>query len=119
MCTDLCTGACSSRALTRSDLHRGERTANDQLRQGGSDLTVGFEVGLDILLHGERDIRVSDPLTQRLPVDLGIAACGGVAVTDVVQVDLWQSGRRGELLERRVIVSGCGGLPSSQQNSTP
>jgi len=38
---------------------------------------------------------------------------------DVVQVDLWQSGRRGELLERRVIVSGCGGLPSSQQNSTP
>src|ERR1700755_1533615 len=51
LCTDLCTGACSSRALTRSDLHRGERTANDQLRQGGSDLTVGFEVGLDILLH--------------------------------------------------------------------
>src|SRR5205807_4050371 len=61
LCTDLCTAARSSRALTRSDLHRGERTADDQLRQGGSDLPVGFQVGLDILLHGERDIRVSDP----------------------------------------------------------
>ena len=28
VCTDLRTGACSSRALTRSDLHRGERTAD-------------------------------------------------------------------------------------------
>jgi hypothetical protein len=47
---------CSSQALTPSDLHRGQGTADDQLRQGGSDLPVGFQVGLAILLHGERDI---------------------------------------------------------------
>ena len=62
---------------------------------------------------------MSDAMAQRLPVDLGIAAHRGVAVPDVVQVDLWQSGCRGELLNRCVIVSGCGGLSSSQQNSTP
>jgi hypothetical protein len=110
---------CSSHAPSPSDLHRGERAADDQLRQGGSDLSAGFQVGLDILLHGERDIRVSDPLTQRLPVDLGIAARGGVAVPDVVQVDLWQSGRRSELLESPRDRVRMRWRPSSQQNSTP
>jgi hypothetical protein len=41
---------------------------------------------------------MSDAMAQCLPVDLGIAARSGVAVPDVVQVDLGQSGRRGELL---------------------
>ena len=40
-----------------------------------------------------------DALAQRLPVDLRITARGGVAVPDVVQVDLWQARGRGELLE--------------------
>jgi hypothetical protein len=82
--TDLCTGACSSGALARTDLHGGERSADDQLRQGSGDLAVGFEIGLDVLLHRERDIRMSDALAQRLPVDLRIAARYGVAVPDVV-----------------------------------
>jgi hypothetical protein len=36
-----------------------------------------------------------------------------------MQVDIGQPGRAASFLKRRVIVSGCGGLPSSQQNSTP
>jgi hypothetical protein len=103
---------------TRSDLHRGERTADDQLRQSISDLTVSFQVGLDVLLHGERHIRVADPLTQRLPVDLGIAR-SGVAVPHVVQVDLGQPGRRGELLEPPGNRVGVGRRAAGQQNSTP
>jgi hypothetical protein len=60
---------------------------------------VCFEVGLDVLLHGERHIRVADAVAQRLPVDLGVPASGGITVPDIVQVDLGQPGRRGELLE--------------------
>ena len=56
-----------------------------------------FEVSLNVLLDSERDVRVSDPLAERLPVDLRVN-WGGVAVADVVQVDFWQPGRR-ELLE--------------------
>ena len=62
-------------------------------------LAVGLQVGLDVLLHRERHVRMTDPLAERLPVDLRIAARGGVAVPHVVQVDFWQTGRRGELLE--------------------
>jgi hypothetical protein len=62
---------------------------------------------------------MTDTLAQRLPVDLRITARGGVAVPHVVQFDRRKTGRRRQLLNRRVIVSGCGGLPSSQQNSTP
>jgi hypothetical protein len=50
---------------------------------------------------------------------LGIAACGGVAVPHVVQVDLRQTGRRGELLEPPRDRVGMRGLLSCQQNSTP
>ncbi len=35
-----------------------------------------LQVGLDVLLHGERDTRMPDALAQRLLVDLRIAACG-------------------------------------------
>ena len=41
----------------RSVLNEG--VTDDQHRQGGGHLTVGVEVGLQILLHGERHIRVS------------------------------------------------------------
>ena len=51
------------------------------------------------MLHGERDVRVADALAQRLPVELRVAARGGVAVPDVVQVDLREIGRRRQLLE--------------------
>jgi hypothetical protein len=37
-------------------------------------LAVGFQVRLDVLLHGERHVRVPDPLAEGLPVDLRIAA---------------------------------------------
>jgi len=33
------------------------------------------QVGLDVLLHGERDTRMPGALAQRLLVDLRIAAC--------------------------------------------
>jgi antitoxin Phd len=42
---------------------------------------------------------VTDALAERLPVDLRIAASGGVAVPYVVQVDFRETGRRGQLLE--------------------
>jgi hypothetical protein len=96
-----------------------ERAADDQLGERVGDLAVGLQVGLDVLLHGERHVRVADAVAQRLPVDLGIASCGGVAVPYVVQVDLGQPGRRGELLEPPGDRVGWGGLPSGQQNSTP
>src|ERR1700747_2715886 len=89
-------GACSSRACL---LYGRERPADYQLGERFGDMPVGFQVGLDILLHGERHIRVADAMAQRLPVDLGIASRGGVAVPYVVQVDLGQSRGRGELLE--------------------
>jgi hypothetical protein len=37
---------------------------------------VGFQVALDVLLQGEGHVSVTDPLAQRLPVDLGIASGG-------------------------------------------
>ncbi len=47
------------------------------------DLAVGFGVCLDVLLHGEGDVCVSDPMAQCLPVDLRIAASRGVAVPHI------------------------------------
>jgi hypothetical protein len=61
---------------------------------------------------------MADALAERFPVDLRVPASRGVAVSYVVQVDLWQPAAASRL-NRRVIVSGCGGLPFSQQNSTP
>jgi hypothetical protein len=49
------------------------------------DRAVGLQAGLDVLLHRERHVGVAEPYAQRLPVDLGIAARGGVAVADVVR----------------------------------
>jgi hypothetical protein len=62
-----------------SCLGGGERATEDQRGQRVGDLAVGFQVGLYVLLHGERHVGVSNALAQRLPVDLGVAACGGVA----------------------------------------
>jgi len=58
--------------------------ADDQLGEGFCDLAVGFQVGLDVPLHGERDVGVTDALAERLPVDLGVRS--GIAVPDAVQV---------------------------------
>ena len=63
--------------------------ANDQLGEGIRDLPVGFQVGLDVLPHGEGDVGVADALAEGFPVDLGVPACGGVTVADIVQVDFW------------------------------
>jgi hypothetical protein len=38
------------------------------------DLAVSLQVGLDVLLHGERHIRVADAMAERLPVDLRVTA---------------------------------------------
>jgi hypothetical protein len=62
------------------DLSGGESAANDQLSERVGHLAVGLQVGLDVLLHGERHVCVPDALAECLPVDLCIAACGGVAV---------------------------------------
>jgi hypothetical protein len=110
----LCTGARSSGSGL---VYGGKRAPDDQLGERGGYLAVGLEVGLDVLLHGERDVRVAYPLAQRLPVDLGIAARGDVAVAHVVQVDLRQPGRRGELLEPprdRIRVRRPAVLPAEQ-----
>ena len=90
-------------------------------------LAVGFQVGLDVLLHGERHVCVPDALAQRLPVDLGVPARGRVAVPHVMQIDRRQPGRRGELFEtsrdrvrmRRpaVLPPRSPADPSLQQNS--
>lgn len=80
-------------------------------------LSIGFQVGLDVLLHGERHVCVPDPLAEGLPVDLRIAASGGVAVPHVVQVDFWEASRGGELLESpgdRVRVRRPAVLPAEQ-----
>jgi hypothetical protein len=98
-------------------VHGSKRAPDYQLGERGGYLAVGLQVGLDVLLHGERDVRVADPLAQRLPVDLGIAARGCVAVAHVVQVDLRQPGRRGELLEPprdRIRVRRPAVLPAEQ-----
>jgi hypothetical protein len=52
-------GACSSGSRL---IYGGERAANDQLGECGGHLAVGLQVSLDVLLHGERHVRVPDPL---------------------------------------------------------
>jgi hypothetical protein len=52
---------------------------HDQLRERVRHLTVGPKVGLDVPLNGERHVRMPDALAQRLPVNLRIAARGGVS----------------------------------------
>lgn len=74
---------------------------------------------LQYCFYRERYVGVAAPHTERLPVDLRIAACHGVAVSDVVQVDEGSPARSDSRLNRRVIVSRCVGRPSSQQNSCP
>src|SRR5205823_6115054 len=54
------------------DLSGGEEAADDQLRERVRDLAVGLQVGLNVLLHGERHVRVADAPAQRLPVDLRV-----------------------------------------------
>jgi hypothetical protein len=53
-----------------------QRPADDQLRERVRDLAVRLQVGLDVLLHGERHVGVADALAQCLPVDLRIELVG-------------------------------------------
>jgi hypothetical protein len=39
--------------------------ADDQLGEDVGDLAVRFQVSLHVLLHGERDIGVTDPRAER------------------------------------------------------
>jgi hypothetical protein len=53
--------------------------------------------------------------------NLGVASRGGVAVPDVVQVDLWEAGRLGQLLEaagNRVRVRRLAVLPAERLPAT-
>jgi len=59
MLTDLLTGASSIRAGLVGlvdDLVSGQQSAEDQVGEGVSYLTVGLQVGLYVLLHRERNI---------------------------------------------------------------
>ncbi len=69
------------------DHDRSQQAACDQFGESLRDLAAGLQVGLDVLLLGERDVCVAEPDAERLPVDLGVPARCGVAVADVVQVD--------------------------------
>jgi len=55
----------SPRRCLACDLCRRERPA-DQLGQRGRHLGVRLQVGLDVLLHGERDIGLTDAPAERL-----------------------------------------------------
>jgi hypothetical protein len=91
------------------------RAADDQLSESRRHLAIHLQVTLDILPHGGRDIR---PATQSLLVDLGVPACRGVAVPHVVQVDLRESRRLGELVEAardRIRMGRPAVLPAEQQ----
>ena len=73
-----------------------QRPADDQLCECVSDLPIRLQVSLHVMLHREPHVRMADALAERLPVDLRIAASRGVAVPDVVKVDLGKTGRRRE-----------------------
>jgi hypothetical protein len=69
-------------AFFRLERHRGQHPADDQLGQRRGDLAVSLKVGLNVLAHREGHVGMADALAERSPVDLGIAAGGGVAVPD-------------------------------------
>jgi hypothetical protein len=58
-------------------------------------LAVRLQVGLDVLLHGERYVSVAEPHAQSLQADLCITARRGIAVANVVQVDEREPGALG------------------------
>ena len=60
---------------------------------------------------GKRHVRVPDAPAERLPVDL--TDSGGVAVPDVVQVDLGSPAAAARCLNRRGDRVRVGGVPSS------
>ena len=76
-----------------------ERPSDDQFCKRGGDLPVSVEVCLHVLLHGEGDIGMADPLAERLPVDLRIPAGRGIAVPHVMKIDLRGTGRGSQPLE--------------------
>lgn len=79
-CTDLCTRLLrtAGKHETRRDAKpgtpdvceanatTGDHTRHRRLGEDAGHLAVRLQVGLDILLHGERDIGVTDPRAERL-----------------------------------------------------
>jgi hypothetical protein len=45
-------------------------SSDDEFGQCVRDLAVGFQIGLNVLLHSEGHVRVADALAERLPVNL-------------------------------------------------
>jgi hypothetical protein len=105
--------------VVRLHRNRGQHPADDQFGERGRNLTVGLKVGLDVLTHRERNVGMSDPLAKGLPVDLGVSAGRGILWRTSWRSIRGRPARSASRLNRRVIVSGCCGLPSSQQNSRP
>ena len=62
-----------------SAISGSERAADDQLRERVRYLSIGLQVGLNGVLHRERHVRMPNPLAERIPVDLRVPPCGGVA----------------------------------------
>jgi hypothetical protein len=60
----LCT-ALFSRLLAPRGLCGEELAADDQFGEGARDLPVGFQVGLDVLLHGESDVGAGQTIVRR------------------------------------------------------
>jgi hypothetical protein len=51
------------------DLISDQQAADDQVGERVRNLAVGFKVGLDVLLHSERNVGVADSLGQSFPVE--------------------------------------------------
>jgi hypothetical protein len=58
---------------------------------------------------------VAQAFTDDLQIDAGVQQDGGVGMADVVQPYAGSSARSTRRLWRRVMVSGCSGLPSGWQ----
>jgi hypothetical protein len=76
----------SVRGVLVLDRDQQERVTDDQLGKRDRKLPVALQIGLGVLLHSERDLRVADPLARCLPIDLRVPTRRGVAVRHVVQV---------------------------------
>jgi len=56
--------------------NRRQYPADNQLSERISHLPAGLWFRLNVLARGERDVSVTNAHAQRLPVDLGVCACG-------------------------------------------
>ena len=89
---------------------RRERPRLRSRERGDQCVRGDHQLSAPLMVRG--DVRVADALAQRLPVDLGIPPGGGVAVPDVVQVDLGETGRRGERSGQTMRITGARQYPA-------